>query len=107
MYDLNRKVCNFSMTMHYAAQASLTATPVARMRLSSQPSPFDWNDTVGFIIQADDRISVNILRLADEFVHNEFTPIVLEWYAIRGVPSGGGLYLTDRIENATALDDVG
>ena len=81
MYDLNRKVCNFSMTMHYAAQASLTATPVARMRLSSQPSPFDWNDTVSFIIQADDRISVNTLRLADEFVHNEFTQ--LSW---SGVP---------------------
>ena len=71
--------------------------PCGNNALESQPSPFDWNDTVSFIIQADDRISVDIIRLADEFVHNEFTPIVLEWCTIRGVPSGGGFYLTDRI----------
>jgi len=72
-----------------------------------QPGPFDWNDTVGFVIEAYDRVSVDIFCLADEFAHNEFTPIVLGWCAIRGVPRRGGLYLADRIENVAALDDVG
>jgi hypothetical protein len=69
--------------------------------------PFDRNDTVGFIIQADDRVGADIFRRVDQFTQNEFTPIVLVWGAIRGVPSGGGLDLADRIENAAALDDVG
>ena len=85
----------------------LDSDPCGENALESQPSPFDWNGTVSFIIQADDRISVDIFRLADEFADYEFTPIVLEWCAIRSVPSGGGFYLTDRIENAAALDDVG
>jgi hypothetical protein len=58
-----------------------------------QPGPFDWNDTVGFVIKAYDRVSVDIFCLADEFADYEFTPIVLGWCAIRGVPRGGGLYL--------------
>jgi hypothetical protein len=75
--------------------------------LELHPSPFDWNDTVGFIIEADDRVGVDIFRPADEFPQNEFTPILLGWGAIRGVPSGGGLYFADRIEDAAALDNVG
>jgi len=61
----------------------LDSDPCGENALELQPGPFDWNDTVSFIIQPDDRISVDILRLADEFVYNEFTPIVLEWCAIR------------------------
>ena len=75
--------------------------------LEVHPSLFDRNDTVSFIIEGDDRVGVDIFRPADKFAQNEFTPIVLGWGAIRGVPSGGGLDLADRIENAAALDDVG
>ena len=75
--------------------------------LELHPSPFDRNDTVGFIFEADDRVGVDIFRPADKFAQNEFTPIVLEWGAIRSMPSEGGLDLADRIENAAALNDVG
>src|ERR1700730_5716847 len=75
--------------------------------LELHSSLFDRNDTVSFIIQANDRIGVDIFRPTDKFVQNEFPPIVLEWGTIRSVPSGGGLDLADRIENAAALDDVG
>jgi hypothetical protein len=75
--------------------------------LELHPSPFDRNDTVGFIFEADDRVGVDIFRPADKFAQNEFTPIVLVWGAIRSVPGGSGLDLADRMENTAALDDAG
>jgi hypothetical protein len=65
------------------------------------------HDTVGFIIEANDRVSVDIFRLVDEFAHKEFTPIGLGRDSIRSVPNGCGVYLADRIENALAFDDLG
>jgi hypothetical protein len=51
--------------------------------LELHPSLFDRYDTVSFIIEADDRVGVDIFRPADKFAQNEFTPIVLGWGAIR------------------------
>ena len=51
--------------------------------LELHPSLFDRYDTVSFIIEADDRVGVDIFRPADKFAQNEFTPIVLGWSAIR------------------------
>jgi hypothetical protein len=50
--------------------------------LELHPSLFDRYDTVSFIIEADDRVGVDIFRPADKFAQNEFTPIVLGWGAI-------------------------
>jgi hypothetical protein len=44
--------------------------------LESTPGLADRHDTVGFIIQPDDRIGVDIFRLADELAQNDLTPIV-------------------------------
>jgi hypothetical protein len=74
--------------------------------LESNPG-LDRNDTVGFIVQADDRIGVDIFRLADELAQSDLTPIVLRRSAARGVPGGGSLDPTDRMENAAPLDTAG
>ena len=94
------------LTMPLCRAGKLDSDSCGENALELQPSLFDRRDTLGFIIEADDRVGVDIFRPADKFAQNEFTPIVLAWCAIRGVPSGGGLYYTDRIENAAALDYV-
>jgi hypothetical protein len=95
------------VTMPLRRAGKLDSDSCGENALELQPRLFDRRDTLGFIIEADDRVGVDIFRPADKFAQNEFTPIVLAWCAVRGVPSGGGLYHTDRIENAAALDYVG